>query len=140
MKTIIWLLFLMGLACSCARADNVDRRLRLVYRDYAAFDQAVRPITVGATLWESKELPHHAGLCASIAVLTYDKCRLEVGAAATLNGKQGWANIAMLTGVAYQLNTNWSIGIWMAPFWNLYGARADDPWGISLGYTFGKGF
>ena len=133
-----WLLIVMSLVCSgVVAADNIG--LRVMVRDYSVLDLATRPIAFGAVLWENSELPNHPGAYGSMALATYGNLRLEAGGCGVWNEKKVRVEIAMLTGLSYEIYDNWIIGAWAAPFWNTYGKNPDDAWGLMIGYTWGVG-
>lgn len=133
MRKYLFVLLALILAGSVSAGEE---RLRLLWRDYKLTDVDTRPISMGAVLWENKELPDHVGVYASIAGLSYKDWRLEGGGMATWNEVKDRVEIAMLTGISVRLWDKLVVGAWYAPFWNLYGPRPDDPWGIMVGYAF----
>ena len=132
-----WLLLGLLLVCTSAVGADKVSTMRVIFRDYTVMDVSARPVSAGAVLWDTRELNNHPGIFASISPVAYGRYRLELGGCAVMNEKKARPEIAMLTGVSYQFTCNWIVGAWAAPFWNAYGTRPDDAWGIMIGYTFG---
>lgn len=132
-----WLILIMGFVCTGVLAADRVRTMRVVFRDYSILDVSDRPLSAGVILWETKELPDHPGLFASISMVKYGRLRAEAGGCAVMNEKVRRVEIAVLTGLSYELTDRWIVGAWAAPFWNAYGRNPDDAWGIMAGYTWG---
>jgi len=144
MKTV-WTAIIAGLivaamAFSSLGAETKSTRdFKIVGRDYNFWDDiiSVHPVSIGVASWTDENLGNRPALYASGAMFTYkDVVRLEFGGVVTWDNNRGWADIAMLTGVSTLINDHIIFGIWLSPFWNLYGDNPDDPWGVMLGYAF----
>ena len=129
------LLMLLVLCLACSVYAGEERALKLIYKDYKVMDEDIRPISFGAVLWENRELPDHVGFYGSLAMFTYGDWRFEVGGVETWNKWTGYCEIDFLTGISVKLWDRVVVGGWFSPFWDLYGFRKDDPYGIMIGYT-----
>jgi hypothetical protein len=129
-------LFVLLFLCLAGSGIAGEERLRMLWSDYKLTDEDTRPISIGAVLWENRELPDHLGLYSSVALFSYKDWRLECGGIGTWNEVRDRVEVAVLTGVSVRLWDRVVLGTWYAPFWNVYGVRPDDPWGIMVGYAF----
>ena len=130
--------------CLILNSFASERSLKMMYYDYSMGDLSIHPLSIGITSWTDKRYNNTmSALYGSVAMLSYkDIVRLEVGGCATwdknrvINNNNGSMTIAMITGISTLINEKYVVGIWMSPFWNLYGSRPSDPYGIMFGYAF----
>lgn len=114
------------------------RDLMIIGRDFNLFESvSVKPVSIGVTSWTDREHGTDPAMYVSGAMLSYkDIIRFECGGTATLHNGERWVDIAMITGISTLIADKVVVGAWFAPFWNTYGPRPDDPWGIMIGYAF----
>jgi hypothetical protein len=114
------------------------RDFMVVGRDYNLFeDISVKPLSVGINSWYTFDTGVLPAMYASVALFSYkDVVRFEVGGSSTWNGNKDRVDISPLTGISTLLAEKIVVGIWFAPFWNLYGNCPDDAWGGMIGYAF----
>ena len=130
--------------CVCGAERKSPRDLMIIGRDYNLWeDISARPVSVGLNSWYTVETGVLPAIYASAAVISYkDIVRLELGGSATwnshrrINGGSGSIDMALLTGVSTLIADRIVVGIWFAPFWNLYGSKPDDAFGGMIGYAF----
>lgn len=111
-----------------------DSEIRMIGKDYSITDVIVRPVSVGISSWTDDKYGTVPAGFASMCCFSLDnKIRLELGIAFTIQDK---LDIAPLTGLSTPID-NFIVGVWYAPFWNLYSPKSsDDPWGVMVGYRF----
>lgn len=134
MRKYLFALLVLGMACSGLAGE--EKRLKLLFRDYRLTDEDVRPISIGAVLWQSKELPDHFGPYAGLSPFYYKNLRFEAGCASTWNEKRSRVEIAMLTGISVRIKEKFILGAWYEPFWGMDKRFPDDAWGVMVGYAF----
>jgi len=137
-------LIMLVLLCTILSCQASERSLKMMYYDYSVLDLSIHPLSVGITSWTDKRYNNTVpALYGSVTMLSYrDIVRLEIGGCATwdknrvINNDHGSVAISMITGISTLINEKYVVGIWMSPFWNLYGSRPSDPYGIMIGYAF----
>lgn len=122
------ILIILCLVCNTVTADMIGL-------DYPITDEIIKPVSVGITTWSCDKYGTTIGGFASISCMSfYEKVRLELGAAFKTQDKLKYVPF---TGLSVPITDEFILGVWYAPFWNLYQPKtSDDPSGIMIGYRF----
>jgi hypothetical protein len=97
-----------------------------------------RCLSVGVASWtDSKHDLTVAGYFNYAFVAFFeDHLRFGAGMMGGWDADEGRPLMRLQTSVTSRIFDYVEVGVWMAPFWDLYGKHPDDPYGMMVGYVF----